>query len=359
MRAIAFFLFLTVASISESFCKTRIKDVSTIAGVRENFLVGCGLVAGLQGTGDNLRNSAFTKDELSNLLEKLGISTRGANLKTKNIACVVVTASLPPFAKPGSKIDVKVSALGDCSSLASGTLLPTPLFGPNGVAYAVAQGLISVQKFTPGSAEVKTKQAEMMTNGSIAQGAIVEKDLGFSMQQATSLQILLHCPDFANARRIEEAINDSIPGNLALAADSGSVTVSVPQERRGDVVGLIAELEAIEVDTDSRAVVALNEVTGTIVVGSKVKIKPVAIAHGNLVVEIGGPKLDPSSPKYRRLQDELNKSRGSGMVAINDTATLGDLVSAVNKLGVLPKDLIDIIKCIKAAGALDAALEIQ
>lgn len=337
-----------------AFCKVRVKDISTVAGVRENFLMGCGLVTGLPGTGDNLRNSVFTREELASLLEKLGITVHGADLKTKNVASVMVVASLPSFAKPGAKVDVKVSALGDASSLANGLLLPTPLFGPDGAAYAVAQGSVSTQSFIPSSSEVRSRQAEVLTSGSIAQGGIVEKDMGFSIQDASAVHILLNSPDFATARIVEDAINDSIPGNLAAAVDSSSIRVIVPKERSSDIVGLIAELESVEVDTDSRAIVAINEVTGTVVVGSRVKIKPVAVAHGNLIVEIGG-STGFGSGVHRKFQG----ARGEGMQSVDDSATLGDLVAAVNRLGVLPKDLIDIIKCIRAAGALDAVIEVR
>jgi flagellar P-ring protein FlgI len=348
---------LAVSLLPSAACaKARVKDIASVAGVRENFLMGCGLVTGLSGTGDNLRNSIFTREELASMLEKLGITIHGANLKTKNVAAVMVVSSLPSFAKPGSKIDVKVSALGDASSLANGVLLPVPLFGPDGIAYAIAQGAVSTQSFIPNSAEVRSKQAEVLTSGSIAHGAIVERDMGFSIQESSSVHILLNSPDFATAKTVEDAINDSIPGNLASAVDSSSIRILIPKDRRSDIVSLIAEIESIEVDTDCRAIVAINEVTGTVVVGAKVKVKPVAVAHGNLVVEIGGP---PKQPRKKKMQESIDRARGEGMQNVEDCTTLGELVSAVNRLGVLPKDLIDIIKCIRAAGALDAVIEVR
>lgn len=360
LSAIAFAAFsLALAFLPGlAWSKARVKDIASVAGVRENFLMGCGLVTGLSGTGDNLRNSVFTREELASVLEKLGISIHGANLKTKNVAAVMVVASLPSFAKPGSKIDVKVSALGDASSLANGLLLPVPLFGPDGVAYAIAQGSVSTESFVPNSAEVRSKQAEVLTSGSIAQGAVVERDMGFSIQESSSMHILLHSPDFATAKAVEDSINDSIPGNLASAVDSSSIRILVPKDRRSDIVSLIAEVEAIEVDTDSRAIVAINEVTGTVVVGAKVKLKPVAVSHGNLIVEIGEPSA-LKKPRKKKLQESIDSSRGEGMQSVDDCVTLGELVSAVNRLGVLPKDLIDIIKCIRAAGALDAVIEVR
>jgi flagellar P-ring protein FlgI len=333
-----------------AFAQTRIKDIASIEDVRENFVMGYGLVTGLAGTGDNLRNVAFTKQELVSLLDKLGISVQGANLRTRNVAAVIVTASLPSFARPGTKMDVRVSALGDASSLANGVLLPTTLFGPDGVVYALAQGVISVQRFTPSAQEVRTLKSEVLTNGLIQGGAIVETGIDFQLKNLERIRIILNSPDFTTAMAITDAINDNLDGNLASALDSGTVNVVVKKQFAPDLVQLISKIETICIKTDSRASVVLNEVNGTVVMGGSVRIKPVAIAQGNLLMQIGLPKKN----------NQADRSRGIGVKALDKGgATLSEVVAALNQLGVLPKDLIDIMRGIKAAGALDASIEVS
>ncbi len=329
--------------------QTRIKDIANIEDVRENFIMGYGLVAGLAGTGDNLRNIAFTRQELVSLLDKLGISVHGANLRTRNVAAVIVTASLPSFARPGTKMDVRVSALGDASSLANGVLLPTTLFGPDGLVYALAQGVVSVQRFVPSAQEVRTPKSETLTNGLIQGGAIVETGIDFQLKNLERIRIILNSPDFSTATAIAEAINDNLDGNLASALDSGTVNVSIKKQFAPDVVQLISKIESIKIKTDSKASVVLNEANGTVVMGGFVRIKPVAIAQGNLVMQIGLPKKI----------SQRDRARGIGVKELNQGATLSEVVAGLNQLGVLPKDLIDIMRGIKAAGALDASIEVS
>ncbi len=333
--------------------QTRIKDIASVEDVRENFVMGYGLVTGLAGSGDNLRNVSFTRQELVSLLDKLGISVHGSNIRTRNVAAVIVTASLPSFARPGTKMDVRVSAVGDASSLANGVLLPTTLFGPDGVVYALAQGVVSVQRFVPSSPEVRAQKSEVLTNGVIQNGAIVENGIDFSIKNLQLIRIILNSPDFNTATSIAEAINDNLDGDLARAVDSATVEVAVKKHFVDDVVQLISKVESIKVNTDSKAFIVLNEVNGTVVMGGNVRIKPVAIAQGNLLMQIGASK-----GKKNNLES-IERARGSGIRAIEQGATLSEVVAGLNQLGVLPKDLIDILRGIKAAGALDASIEIS
>jgi len=351
----AFFCISFCSVLFYASAQTRIKDIASIEDVRENFIMGYGLVTGLAGTGDNLRNVEFTKQELVSLLDKLGISVHGSSLKTKNVAAVIVTANLSAFARPGTKIDVRVSALGDSTSLANGVLLPTTLFGPDGVVYALAQGIVSVQRFIPSSQDVKTQRSETLTNGLIQGGAIVETGIDFQIQNLERIRIILHSPDFSTANTIANAINDNFDGKIASALDSATVNVSMQNKSASDIVQLIAKIESIKINTDSKATVVLNESTGTVVMGGSVRIKPVAISQGNLLVQVGGPK----NIRNKKIKDETDKFRGIGVQSIERGATLSDIVSALNLLGVLPKDLIDIIRGIKAAGALDASIEVN
>lgn len=346
--------------------KTRIKDIAAVEGVRENLLVGHGLVVGLSGTGDNLKNTVFTKKGLTDFLERLGVNVQGADIKTKNIAAVTVTASLPPFARLGTRIDVKVGALGDAKSLKGGTLLATPLLGADGNVYAVAQGAIALANFTPNSGDVKTKSTGVETNGYIQSGGIVENEIDFSFGDLQTVKFSLYSPDFATAIRVAGAINDNVPGNTAGALDASTVEVTVPSYRQGDIVEFIAEIEGLEVKPDYKAKIVINESTGTVVIGDKVNIRPVAIAQGNLIVNVGQP--DVIDEKYGPETDEktrdlvntfVDSRRGRELHQLNESATLSDLVEGLNKLGVYPRDIINILHNMKSVGALDAVIEVR
>ncbi|QEK39381.1 flagellar basal body P-ring protein FlgI [Candidatus Sneabacter namystus] len=346
-------IFLSFFLFGGASAKTRIKDVSSIAGVRENFIMGYGLVSGLAATGDNLRSSVFTRQELGNLLSRFGMSISGEAVRTRNVAAVIVTASLPTFAQPGGHIDVKVSAVGDCTSLSGGVLLPTTLSGPDGMVYAIAQGAVMVQRFSPASADVRTKSNENLTTGTILGGAVVEASTDFALQDRESIDVVLHNPDFITAVAIADRINDMISGNLASAIDSTTVKVKIPKQ--SNVIKLIANIEAIEINTDAKALVIVNDTTGTVIIGGNVKVKPVAIAHGNMVLSIG-----KEHGMLRTLSSKKSDStRGFGVQNFSYGATLNGIVEGLNRLGVLPKDLIDIIGCLKSAGALDATVEIK
>lgn len=359
-------LILILASIHSAFAETRIKDIAAVEGVRENLLVGQGLVVGLSGTGDNLQNTVFTEKGLTDFLERLGVNVQGANLKTKNIASVTVTASLPPFARQGSRIDVKVSALGDAKSLRGGTLLATLLVGADGNVYAVAQGPVAISDFTPISADVRTKSRAVETNGYIQSGAIVEDEVDFSFTDLEHVKFSLYSPDFSTALAVADAINKHLPGNTAIALDAATVEVTVPSYRQEDMIEFIASIESLEVKPDYKAKIVINEATGTVVIGDKVNIRPVAIAQGNLVVNVG--QLDELDKQYGPTTAEntrdlvsgfVDSRRGRSLHEMKEVATLTDLVDGLNRLGVYPRDIINILHSMKSVGALDAVIEVK
>ena len=344
---------------------TRIKDIASIEGARENLLVGHGLVVGLSGTGDNLKNTVFTEKGLTDFLERLGVNVQGANIKTKNIAAVTVTATLPAFARLGTRIDVKVSALGDAKSLNGGILLASPLLGADGNVYAVAQGAVSISDFTPISGDVKTKSNLVQTNGYIQSGGIVENEIDFTFSDLQNIKLSLHSPDFSTAIAVAEAINKSIAGNTARALDAATIEVVVPTYRQEKFVEFIAEMESLEAIPDYKAKIVINESTGTVVIGDKVHIRPVAIAQGNLIVNVGqlafDDKYGPDTPAEKRdlVNSFVNERRGRALHQLNEGANLSDLVSGLNKLGVYPRDIINILHSMKSVGALDAVIEVK
>ncbi|MDX1923912.1 MAG: flagellar basal body P-ring protein FlgI [Rickettsiaceae bacterium] len=357
--------FVITASIFFAFNSyaTRIKDIATVQGVRENILVGHGLVVGLNGTGDNLQNAVFTKKGLEEFLEKLGVNIQGANLKTKNVAAVMVTAELPAFARQGTRIDVKVSALGDAKSLRNGTLLVTPLLGADGNVYAVSQGPISIPEFEPVSTNVKTLPAnpKLDNNGYIQNGGIVETELNFDFKDLKNIKLTLENPDFTNSLAVADAINNSIPGNAAESVDPATVQVVIPKYRKDDVMQFIAEIENLEIVTDYKAKVVINESTGTIVIGENVKIRPVAIAQGNLVVNIGPDPVtvQTSAKKLDQINKIVDQKRGKEVVRFDGATNLSEVVAGLNKLGVWPRDIINVLHSMKSVGALDATLEVR
>ena len=262
---------------------SRIKDIVDVEGVRDNILVGYGLVVGLDGTGDSLNGSPFTEQSLIGMLERLGINIRDEELKTQNVAAVMVTATLPPFSRQGSRIDVTVSSLGDSDSLLGGTLLVTPLLGADGEVYAVAQGTLSIGGFSVQGAAASITQG-VPTTGRIANGAMVEREILFSLDELDTIRLSLRNPDFTTARRIMDAINDYAGGTVAVATDPATVRLNIPADR--DIVGFMTEIEQIEVEPDQVARVLIDERTGIIVMGENVRISTVAVAQGNLTVRI-------------------------------------------------------------------------
>lgn len=346
--------------------RSRIKDIAAFEGVRDNMLVGYGLVVGLNGTGDSLRNSVFTAQSLESMLERLGVSTRGQRINTKNVAAVMVTSTLPPFARQGSKVDISVSALGDAKSLLGGTLLVTPLHGADGEVYAVAQGALTVGGFAAeGDAESVVKGVP--TSARIASGAIVEREIGFELDRLDSIKIALHNPDFTTASRVAAAINGHMKARLARTRDSATVELRVPPAYQQQISALLTEIEQLPVDPDQPAKVLIDEQSGIIVMGNDVRIDEVAVAQGNLTVRITETPLVSQPEPFSegetavvpRTQVEVNEATDAKLAVLPAGVSLQDLVTGLNALGVSPRDLISILQAIKAAGALQAEIEVM
>jgi len=330
--------------------------------------VGYGLVVGLNGTGDGLRNSPFTEEAMANLLERLGINVTGEQFRPKNVAAVLATAILPPFARNGSQIDVTVSAIGDSKSLLGGTLIMTPLNAADGQIYAVAQGSV-ISGGIVAEGEAKTQTQGVPTSGTIPAGARIEREISFSLDQNNELILALREPDFTTAVRIEKAINSHFKNDLAVMKDSGTILVNSTVTSFRSAAHLISELENIEVSPAQRARVVVDHRSGTIVLGSDVRISRVAVAQGNLTLSVQeNPSIVSLNPFYPELGSisvpssdvEIdNGDGGAGLVVIEDAVSLNDVVKGLNALGVGPRDTIDILKAIKAAGALHAEFLVQ
>ncbi|NQZ15091.1 MAG: flagellar basal body P-ring protein FlgI [Alphaproteobacteria bacterium] len=363
-------LSLIAAMFASSFATTahakttRIKDIVDFEGVRDNQLVGYGLVVGLNGTGDSLNNSPFTEQSLVSMLERLGVSTRGQNLNTGNVAAVMVTATLPPFTNQGAEIDVNVSALGDAESLRGGTLLVTPLMAADGEVYAVAQGPVAISGFTV-QGQAGTLTQNIPTAGRIANGAIVEREIDFKLEDLQQVRLALRNPDFTTARRISQAINGFMSTGVAKAENSASVVLRRPNNFDGSIVDLITDIEQLPVQPDQIARVVIDERSGVIVMGADVKISTVAIAQANLTVKITEtPQVSQPNPFAEQGETvvvprtDIEVNSGDAKLAVVETGvTLQDLVTGLNRLGVAPGDIITILQAIKAAGALQAEIE--
>lgn len=311
----------------------RLKDIANIRGVRANQLVGYGVVVGLNGSGDS--KSEFTNKSIQRMLGSLGMKLDGKDVSSKNVAAVIVTAQLPPFARAGNKIDVTVSALGDASSLKGGTLVQTPLRAADQQIYAVAQGSLLVGFSQGGVHETVAR---------LPNGGMIERDLGEQFASRKMFRLTLHTPDFTTAARVSKTINRELAGKYASALDAGTIDLVSPTPYEGKGVELLAMIESLEIEPDITAKVVINEKTGTVVIGHGVKVARVALSHGDLTVNVGG--------------DAKKKKDGDRLVVIDGSANIGDLVKAMNRLGVTPKDLITILQSIKAAGALQGDLEI-
>lgn len=345
----------------------RIKDVVAFEGVRDNMLMGYGLVVGLNGTGDKLQNNAFTEQSLIGFLERQGVNTRGLQLKSKNVAAVTVTAKLPPFARAGANIDVNISAMGDAKSLMGGTLLATSLQGPDGNVYAVGQGPVTVGGFAAAGESGTSITKGVPTNGFIPNGAIVEREVDFKLNDMANLRLSLRNPDITTASNVSRAINQQVGAGTSRVDDPGTVTVTVPTAYQGDVVALLADIETLPVETDQPARIVVDEATGTIVMGENVRISTVAVAQGNLVVKVEEkPQVsqpNPFAPEgaetvvVPRTDVTVDEEAGNKVALLQEGATLKDLVGGLNALGVGPRDLITILQTIKAAGALQADIE--
>lgn len=358
---------------AEAFGASRIKDIADFEGVRDNMLVGYGLVVGLNGTGDSLTNAPFTKESLTGMLERLGVNIRdktgaiSAQLTPKNVAAVMITAVLPPFGRQGTRIDINVSAMGDAKDLRGGTLLVTPLIGADGEVYAVGQGQVATGGFTATGASGSSVTKGVPTAGRIANGAIVERELPFEMSHLESVKVSLRNPDFTTSRRIAQAINSFLGGDMARPVDPGTVQITVPAGYRGNVVGLLTDVEQLRVEPDQMARVVIDEVSGTIVMGENVRISTVAIAQGQLTIRITEtPQVSQPSPfsdtgtttTVQRTDIQVDEGAGNKLAVVAHRVTLQELVEGLNSLGIGPRDLITILQAIKAAGALQAELEV-
>jgi len=352
-------------SIEPVIAASRIKDIGHFSGVRSNSLVGYGLVIGLNKTGDK-RQTFFTQQTLVNMLEKFGLNLTNAAIRVENIAAVMVTADLDAFQRAGSKIDVTVSSIGDATSLQGGILLQTPLLGPDSNVYAVAQGPLTIGGYTAGAVGT-TVTVNHPTVGRIPNGGTVERELAGRMPQAVdTMELVLDRADFTNAKRAADALNTSFGGTIAFPVDGRSIRLSVPGEYKQRPVDFIAIVEAVTVDTDTRAKVIVNERTGTVVIGSDVMISPVNIAHGNLSIQIE-TSFQVSQPQAlsggtTTVVPELKvntQEQKSSFVTLGKGATVEDLIRALNGLGVTPRDTIAILEALKTAGALQAELEIM
>lgn len=345
----------------------RIKDIANFEGVRENQLVGYGLVVGLNGTGDTLGSSTYTKESLTSMLERMGVNVRDAAVPSgKNVAAVMVTASLPPFSRQGTKIDISVSAMGDAKDLKGGTLLVTPLLGADGEVYAVGQGPVSV-----GGVKVEGKSGSSVTKGvptagRIANGAIIEKEIGFELTNLQSIKLSLRNPDLTTARRVAEAINHFSKETSAKATDPATVIVNVPVHYHGNLVGYMTDIEQLTIKPDTPAKIIIDDHDGVIVMGENVRVSTVAITHGNITIKITEtPQVSQPNPftnvtsatMVERSDIKIKEAKGKFAV-IEGSVTLQDLVNGLNALGASPRDLITIIQSIKAAGALQADIEV-
>jgi flagellar P-ring protein FlgI len=360
----AIFFCLTLFAWATAWADVRIKDIAEVQGIRENQLIGYGLVVGLNGTGDKLNNNVFTRESLIGMLERLGVNTRDqvTSLSTKNIAAVMVTAQLPAFARSGTHIDIAISALGDATNLTGGTLLVTPLLAADGEVYAVGQGTLTTGAIAArGAASSVTRGVP--TSARLANGATVEKEVPFSLDKGNGLWLALRNPDLTTAQRIAGAINRAV-GKIAKVSDPRTVRLDLSTR---DPIETLTEIENLRVEPDSSAVVVIDEASGTIVMGANVRISTVAIAQGNLTIRVTetpevsqpGPLSNGQTTVTPKTTIQIDDQHDKKLGVLSTGVTLRELVASLNALGVGPRDLISILQSIKAAGALQADLEIR
>ncbi|MCZ6510215.1 MAG: flagellar basal body P-ring protein FlgI [Alphaproteobacteria bacterium] len=363
---IAAVTFLLAAGAAPASAQSRIKDIVNVEGVRDNLLVGYGLVVGLNGTGDSLQSAPFTQQSLIGMLERLGINTRDQidNLKTANVAAVMVTATLPPFSRQGSRIDVTVSALGDSDSLRGGTLLVTPMLGADGEVYSVSQGPLVVEGFSAeGNGQSIIKGVP--TTARIPNGAIIEREIGFNLNQLTTVHLNLRNPDFTTSQRIAQSINTFLGTPAAAAINPATVRIKVPNKYAANTVALLTDIEQLTVIPDQQARVVVAEHSGVIVMGEKVRISTVAIAQGNLTIritetpQVSQPNAFATQGQTQvvdRTNIEIDNDDDKRLAVLDRGVTLQELVNGLNALGIGPRDMISILQTIKAAGALQAEI---
>lgn len=344
----------------------RIKDITSSQGVRDNVLVGYGLVVGLNGTGDDVKSNPYTQVSLASMLERLGVRVDTKSISTKSVAAVIVTANLPPFSRNGTRIDIEISTVGNAKSLLGGTLLVTPLMAADGDVYAVAQGPLTVGGFAAGGkAERVTKGVP--TGARIANGAIIEREVAFDLNKMREIHLQLNNPDFTTARRIATALNREFILPVAFPVNSATVRVKVPKQFYGKIVDFMTKMEQIRVEPDQSAKVVINEASGVIVMGSEVKVSKVAIAQANLIVEIQENDQVSQPGAFTNVDAatvtpettiQIDDNSDARMRVLEQTTSLRQLVNGLNALGVGPRDLMSILQSIKAAGALQAELQV-
>lgn len=361
MQKLFFALVLSLFAAVASAQSVRIKDLVEIDGVRSNDLVGYGLVVGLNGTGDGLRNAPFTEEIMTNILERLGVNVTGEQFRPRNVAAVLVTARLPPFARAGSEIDVTVSAIGDAKSLLGGTLVMTPLNAADGQIYAVSQGTIIAGGVNAEGEGARVVQG-VPTAGVIPSGARIEREVEFDFAQLSNLRLALREPDFTTAARIESAINRSIGRRAALMRDAGTIEIDLQRTGAPTPARAVVAIENLAVEPERRARVVVDQRSGTIVMGSDVRISRVAVSQGNLTLRIDeapvavqpNPFAEGETVVLPRTEAGIFEEPGIGLAEIPIGTNLSEVIAGLNALGVSPRDMIDILKSIKAAGALHA-----
>jgi flagellar P-ring protein precursor FlgI len=361
----ALLVFASLAVPVAAGASSRIKDLVNVEGVRENQLIGYGLVVGLNGTGDTLNNIPFTKQSLTAMLERLGVNVRGQTLRTGNVAAVMVTANLPPFATQGTRIDITVSALGDSKSLSGGTLLVTPLLGADGNVYAVGQGAVAVGGFSAQGKSASITQG-VPTVGRIVNGALVEREIDFQLNKLHQVRLALRNPDFTTAKRMAAAINDFIGVPTAEPLDPATINLKVPKAYHGNVVSLLTNIEQLRVEPDEAAKIVIDERSGIIVMGKNVRVSTVAVAQGNLTVSITeSPQVSQPAPFSQGKTTTVNRTKigvqedGKRLAVVRNGVSLQQLVDGLNALGIGPRDLISILQAIKAAGAIQADIVVM
>ena len=364
-KIVLFAIFLLQLAFPSLSLGARLKDIADIEGVRGNDLIGYGLVIGLKGTGDK-SGAAFTNQSVANMLEKLGIRVDSQALKVANVAAVVVTAKLQPFSRPGSKLDIMLSSIGDAQTLQGGVLTMTPLKGADGKVYAVAQGPVSIGGFSVEGSQGDTAQKNHPTVGHISNGATVEKTIPFDLFASGQIRVVLREPDFGTVTKVQSEINKVLGEDRAKAMDSASVVVPLNQEFGREPVQLIAQLEQVAVEPDAPARIVVNERTGTIIMGENVQISTVAVAHGNLNItikneeQVSQPNALAGGETQVVQNEELQVGEESGKLSLlKKSVNIGDVVNALNALGATPRDLIAIFQALKKAGALQADLVVM
>src|SRR5579872_6292901 len=348
-------------NVTPASATSRIKDLANIEGMRQNQLIGYGLVVGLNGTGDTLNNIPFTKQSLQAMLERMGVNIRGQTIRTGNVAAVMVTGNLPPFGTQGTRMDVTVSALGDAKNLQGGTLL----LGADGNVYSVAQGSVTINGFQAEGAAASITRG-VPTVGRIANGAIIEREIEFALNRLPNVRLALRNADFTTAKRIASAVNDFLGAKSAEPLDPSTVQLSIPSEFKGNVVAFLTEIEQLQVEPDQGAKIIIDERSGIIVMGRDVRVATVAVAQGNLTVSISeSPQVSQPNPLSRGRTVVTPRTsvgvteEGKKFAVVKDGVSLQQLVDGLNGLGIGPRDLIGILQAIKAAGAIEADIEVM